>query len=449
MEDYARTKNRKFDFVWFFYEILSIFFYFLFWPFFIKKIRKGLKQRLGFLDESEKRLRGGKVIWAHAASVGEVVGLGNLVKAVKSECPGYHFVISTLTSTGQAMARKVIPDGRAFIYFPLDFSCIAGRILDAIKPKMCIITETELWPNFIKEAKKRSIPIVVANGRISIFSFRSYRMVKFFMRKVLQNIDLFIMQSQADAERIISLGAPAARVNVTGNLKFDMESDDFLRSVNLNQGSSRLFFVAGSTHRGEEEVVLDVYEKIRETYPDITLILAPRHPERITEVERLLSSKNFQFRRRTELPFPENDSTPIILLDTIGELVHFYALARIVFVGGSLVPAGGHNILEPAGLGKAVLFGPHMDNFQEVAQSFISQGAGIVVSNREELLQTTLKLLANPEALEKMGRAALEIVVAHKGAAKKSAILVKELLTLGENRSGMGLSNFSWKISYF
>jgi len=438
MEDLLRAKNKKFDFVWFFYQILLIFFCFLFWPFFIKKIRKGLKQRLGLLDEGAKRLRGGKVIWAHAASVGEVVGLGNLVKAVKSECPGYHFVISTLTSTGQAMARKIIPDGRAFIYFPLDFSCIAGRILDAIKPKMCIITETELWPNFIKEAKERSIPIVMANGRISIFSFRSYRMVKFFMRKVLRNIDLFIMQSQADAERIISLGAPAARVTVAGNLKFDTASDIFLRSVNLNQESNRLFFVAGSTHRGEEEIILDVYEKVSETYPDIILILAPRHPERITEVEKLLRSKNFRFRRRTELPFPfpENDSTRIVLLDTIGELVHFYARARIVFVGGSLVPAGGHNILEPAGLGKAVFFGPYMDNFAEVAQSFISRGAGIVVSNREELLQTILKLLGNPEELEKMGRAALDIVVAHKGAAKKSAVLVKELLTLGENRFG-------------
>jgi len=451
MEDLLRAKNMKFDFVWFFYQILLIFFCFLFWPFFIKKIRNGLKQRLGLLDEGAKRLRGGKVIWAHAASVGEVVGLGNLVKAVKSECPGYHFVISTLTSTGQAMARKIIPDGRAFIYFPLDFSCIAGRVLDAVKPKMFIITETELWPNFIKGAKERNIPIVLANGRISIFSFRSYKMVKFFMRKVLQNIDLFIMQTQADAERIISLGAPAARVAVTGNLKFDMGNDIFVRSVHLNRDSNRLFFVAGSTHRGEEEIILDVYEKIRETYPDIILILAPRHPERITEVERLLRSKNFRFRRRTELtfPFPGNDLIQIVLLDTIGELVHFYALARIVFVGGSLVPAGGHNILEPAGLGKGVLFGPYMDNFHEVAQSFISRGAGIVVSNREELLQSSLKLLANPEELEKMGRAALDIVVAHKGAAKKSAILVKELLTLGESRSGTGLSDFNGKISYF
>jgi len=438
MEDLLRTKNRKFDFVWFFYQILLIFFCFLFWPFFIKKIRMGLKQRLGLLDEDAKRLRDGKVIWAHAASVGEVVGLGNLVRAIKGECPGYHFVISTLTSTGQAMARKVIPDGRAFIYFPLDFSCIAGRVLDAIKPKLFIITETELWPNFIKEAKERSIPIVVANGRISIFSFRSYKMVKFFMGKVLQNIDLLIMQSQADAERIISLGAPAARVTVAGNLKFDTGSNIFLRSVNLNQESNRLFLVAGSTHRGEEEVILDVYGKIRETYPDIILVLAPRHPERITEVEKLLKSKNFPFRRRTELrfPFPENDLTRIVLLDTIGELIHFYALARIVFVGGSLVPAGGHNILEPAGLGKAVLFGPYMDNFEEVAQSFISKGAGIVVSNREELLQSILKLLANPEELEKMGRAALDIVVAHKGASKKSAVLIKELLTSGENCSG-------------
>jgi len=435
----VKAKIKKFDFFWILYQILLVLFFLLFWPFFINKIAKGLRQRLGFLDGSTKRIKDGNLILAHAASVGEVVAVGNLIRAFKKECPDYNFVISTLTSTGQTMARQVITDARAFIYFPLDFSCIAGRVLDTIKPKLFIIAETELWPNFIREAKKRRVPVMVANGRISMDSFGKYKMVNFFMKRVLGNIDLFIMQSQIDAERIISLGADASKVTVTGNLKFDVGTDTLLRPANSNVGTnsicayleSEVIFVAGSTHRGEEETILDVYREIRKFYPRMVLILAPRHLERVTEVERLLSSRNFKFSRRTELssPFQGNDLSEIILLDTIGELTRFYALARIVFVGGSLVPAGGHNILEPASLGKGVLFGPYMDNFEEIAQSFISSGAGRVISNREELLKSIIELLANPEELQRMGRAALEIVKAHKGASEKSAILAKNLLT--------------------
>lgn len=433
-----KAKIKKFDFFWTFYQILLVFFFSIFWPFFIRKIRKGLKQRLGFLKESINRARNENLIWAHAASVGEVVAMGNLIRAIKKECPDYDFVISTLTTTGQTMARKVIPDARAFIYFPLDFSCIVGRVLDTIKPKLFIITETELWPNFIRETKKRGVPIMMANGRISTGSFRKYKMVKFLMNRVLENIDLFIMQSRMDAERIISLGANSSAVTVTGNLKFDVGTDILLRSANSNVGTnsicaylkSKVIFVAGSTHRGEEETILDVYGEIKKSYPQIVLILAPRHMQRVNEVEKLLNSRNFKFTRRSKLssPFPGNNLNQVILLDTIGELTHFYALAKIVFVGGSLVPVGGHNILEPASLGKGVLFGPYMDNFEEIAQSFISRGAGRVVSNREELLNSILKLLSNPEELERMGRTALEIVKAHKGAAEKSAILAKNLL---------------------
>jgi 3-deoxy-D-manno-octulosonic-acid transferase len=439
MEKPVKAKIKKFDFFWILYQILLVLFFLLFWPFFINKIAKGLRQRLGFLDGSTKRIKDGNLILAHAASVGEVVAVGNLIRAFKKECPDYNFVISTLTSTGQTMARQVITDARAFIYFPLDFSCIAGRVLDTIKPKLFIIAETELWPNFIREAKKRRVPIMVANGRISMDSFGKYKMVNFFMKRVLGNIDLFIMQSQIDAERIISLGADASKVTVTGNLKFDVGTDTLLRPANSNVGTnsicayleSEVIFVAGSTHRGEEETILDVYREIRKFYPRMVLILAPRHLERVTEVERLLSSRNFKFSRRTELssPFQGNELSEIILLDTIGELTRFYALARIVFVGGSLVPAGGHNILEPASLGKGVLFGPYMDNFEEIAQSFISSGAGRVVANKEELLKSILELLANPEELERMGKAAFEIVKAHKGASEKSATLAKNLLT--------------------
>ena len=431
MVNQVKTKIGKFDFFWIFYQILLVFFFFIFWPFFIQKIAKGLKQRLGFFNESINRIGKEELIWAHAASVGEVIAIGNLIKALKKECPNDNYVISTLTSTGQATARRIVPDARAFIYFPLDFSCVVGRVLDTIKPKLLIITETELWPNFIREAKKRMIPIIVANGRISTNSFGRYKKVKFLMKRVLENIDVFLMQSHVDAARIIALGANPATVTITGNLKFDVGEDILLDSVDANLQSNKLIFVAGSTHRREEVIILDVYGEIRKTYPHMVLILAPRHMQRIGEVERLLSSRNFKFTRRSELPSPfkGNSLNQIILLDTVGELTHFYALAKVVFVGGSLIPVGGHNILEPASLGKGVLFGPYMDNFEEIAQSFVLRGAGRVVSNRKELLDSILELLSNPEELERMGKTALEIVKANKGSAEKSAKLAKNLLT--------------------
>ncbi|MDH5661388.1 MAG: 3-deoxy-D-manno-octulosonic acid transferase [Elusimicrobiota bacterium] len=426
----VQTKVRKLDFFWIFYQVILVLFFFIFWPFFIQKIKKGLKQRLGFLNESTNRGGEEKLIWAHAASVGEVVAMGNLIRALKEECPDYNFVISTLTGTGQATARRIVPDARAFIYFPLDFSCVVGRVLDTIAPKLFIITETELWPNFIREAKKRTIPIIVTNGRISANSFRKYRMVKFLMRRVLKNIDAFIMQSQIDAQRIVSLGADPSAVTVTGNLKFDVGTNILLDSVEANLPHDKLIFVAGSTHRGEEETIVDVYGEIRKSYPHLVLILAPRHLERVGEVEKLLNSKNLQFTRRSRLssPFQGDNLNQIVLLDTIGELTRFYALARIVFVGGSLVPVGGHNILEPASLGKGVLFGPYMDNFEEIARSFVFRGAGRVVSNKRELLDSILELLSNPEELKRMGKTALEIIKANKGSAEKSAKLVKNLL---------------------
>jgi len=435
----VKTKIGKFDFFWIFYQILLVFFFCIFWPFFIQKITKGLKQRFGFFNESINRIGKEELIWAHAASVGEVIAMGNLIKALKKECPDDNYVISTLTSTGQATARRIVPDARAFIYFPLDFSCVVGRVLDTIKPKLLIITETELWPNFIREAKKRMIPIIVANGRISTNSFGRYKKVKFLMKRVLENIDVFLMQSHVDAARIIALGANPLTVTVTGNLKFDVGEDILFRAANSNVGTnsicayleSKVIFVAGSTHRGEEAIILDVYGEVRKFYPHMVLILAPRHMQRIGEVERLLSSRNLKFTRRSELPSPfqGNSVDQIILLDTVGELTHFYALAKVVFVGGSLIPVGGHNILEPASLGKGVLFGPYMDNFEEIAQSFVLRGAGRVVSNRKELLDSILELLSNPEELERMGKMALEIVKANKGSAEKSAKLVKNLLT--------------------
>ncbi|MCG2676408.1 3-deoxy-D-manno-octulosonic acid transferase [bacterium] len=395
------------------------------------KYKKGLKQRLGFIP----KLKDKDIIWVHAVSVGEVIAASPVIDAIRKRFPKYSFLISTVTDTGQDMARKAISDPKEIIYFPLDFKWIVNKVLKIIQPKLFIMVETELWPNFIRETKKRKIPLAVVNGRISPSSFKGYKIIKPFLKKVLFNIDLFCMQSKLDEERIISLGAPKERVHVTGNVKFDglqtEVSDRERLAEELKISSKDLVLVAGSTHPGEEEIILDIYQKAREEYPNLRLILAPRHPERIPEVESLCKNKNLSYIRRSQItnhrsPITDHRS-PIILIDTIGELAKVYSLATVVFVGGSLVPVGGHNILEPAALGKAPLFGPYMHNFVESARLLIEGKGGIQARDREELLKNILDLLKNPEKREKTGKRAQEIVKRHQGASERTVELIGKL----------------------
>ncbi|MCG2677400.1 3-deoxy-D-manno-octulosonic acid transferase, partial [bacterium] len=391
----------------------------------------GLKQRLGFIP----KLKDKDIIWIHAVSVGEVIAASPVIDAIRKRFPKYSFLISTVTDTGQDMARKAISDPKEIIYFPLDFKWIVNKVLKIIQPKLFIMVETELWPNFIRETKKRKIPLAVVNGRISPSSFKGYKIIKPFLKKVLFNIDLFCMQSKLDEERIISLGAPKERVHVTGNVKFDglqtEVSDRERLAEELKISSKDLVLVAGSTHPGEEEIILDIYQKAREEYPNLRLILTPRHPERIPEVESLIKNKNLSCIRRSQItnhrsPITDHRS-PIILIDTIGELAKVYSLATVVFVGGSLVPVGGHNILEPAALGKAPLFGPYMHNFVESARLLIEGKGGIQARDREELLKNILDLLKNPEKREKTGKRAQEIVKRHQGASERTVELIGKL----------------------
>ncbi|MCK4649228.1 3-deoxy-D-manno-octulosonic acid transferase, partial [bacterium] len=306
------------------------------------------------------------------------------------------------------------------------------------------MVETELWPNFIRETKKREIPLAVVNGRISPGSFKGYRVIKPFLKGVLFNIDLFCMQSELDEERIISVGAPEEKVHTTGNVKFDglktKVSDREKLTKELKISSKDLILVAGSTHAKEEEIILDIYQKAKEEFPSLRLILAPRHPERIKEVESLCKNRNLFYIRRSQLlrtapakgwsasggnPEPR---TSVILLDTIGELAKIYSLATVVFVGGSLIPIGGHNILEPAALGKVPLFGPYMHNFVESARLLEEGGGGIQIRDEEELLRNILDLLENSEKKEGMGRKAQEIVKRHQGASERTVELVGRLL---------------------
>lgn len=437
--------------MYFIYSILLFLFLLFSTPYFLfrmvtkGKYKKGLKQRLGFIP----KLKDKDIIWIHAVSVGEVIAASPVIDAIRKRFPKYSFLISTVTDTGQDMARKTVSDPKEIIYFPLDFKWIVNKVLKIILPKLFIMIETELWPNFIRGAKRRKIPLAVVNGRISPGSYKGYRVIKPFLKRVLFNIDLFCMQSELDEERIISLGAPKERVHVTGNVKFDglqtEVSDRERLAEELKISSKDLVLVAGSTHPGEEEIILDIYQKAREEYPNLRLILAPRHPERIPEVEAICKSKSFSYFkglkysltmrwitsiRRSQLAkrrLPITDHRPVILLDTIGELAKVYSLATVVFVGGSLVPVGGHNILEPAALGKAPLFGPYMHNFVESARLLLEGKGGIQARDREELLKNILDLLKNPEKREKTGKRAQEIVKRHQGASERTVELVGKL----------------------
>jgi len=454
----------------FVYSILLFLFLLFSSPYFLfrmvtkGKYKKGLRQRLGFIPPLctgagfIPQVKNEDFIWVHAVSVGEVIAASPIIDAIRKRFPKYSFLISTVTNTGQDMARKAISDPKEIIYFPLDFKWIVNKVLKSIKPKLFIMVETELWPNFIRETKKRKIPLAVVNGRISPGSFKGYRIIRPFLKRVLSNIDLFSMQSKLDEERIISLGAPEEKVHTTGNVKFDglkTESPNKERlAEELNLSLKDLVLVAGSTHPKEEEIILDIYQKAKEEFPSLRLILAPRHPERIPEVESLCKNRSLSYIRRSQLlrtprqrrglaPLGRTNSplgissplgtrgelrTSTILLDTIGELAKIYSLATIVFVGGSLIPIGGHNILEPAALGKAPLFGPYMHNFIESARLLLEGRGGIQVRNREELLEKTLGLLKNAKEREKLGERAQRIVKGHQGASERTVELIEKLL---------------------
>ncbi len=415
--------------------------YFLFRMITKGKYKKGLKQRLGFTPPLYTgaglipKVKNKDIIWVHAVSVGEVIAASPIIDAIKKRFPNDNFLISTVTDTGQDMARKAISDPKEIIYFPLDFKWIVNKVLKVIQPKLFIMVETELWPNFIREAKRRKIPLAVVNGRISSKSYKGYRIIKPFLKRVLSNIDLFSMQSKLDEERIISLGVSEERVYTTGNVKFDglkTEPPDMEKlAEELKISLKDLVLVAGSTHPKEEEIILDIYQKVKEEFPDLRLILTPRHPERIPEVESLCKNRNLSYIRRSQITdhrSPITDHRPIILLDTIGELAKVYSLATVVFVGGSLVPIGGHNILEPAALGKAPLFGPYMHNFIESARLLKEGEGGIQIRNKEELLEKVLSLLRGAEEREGLGEKAQRIVKEHQGASEKTVELIGKLL---------------------
>ncbi len=388
--------------------------------------KKGPEDRLRYLKERLGLSRYTNTdIWIHAVSVGEVTASLPFLRLLKKELPKIKVVLSTTTYTGQKVAREKFPEAERIMYMPWDSGLCVGRAVKLLRPKIFITIETELWPALFKKLKDIGSSIVVLNGRISKESFKGYRRIRAFMKGVLSYIDFLYMQGNDDAQRITSLGADPGKVVVMGNLKFDLNLPESVTPLPWINTINRDIFVAGSTHKGEEDIVLDAFESVKKTKPDLKLILAPRHPERFQEVGELLKRRNLNFIRRSEITL-HKQQLDIILLDTIGELSGIYARATIAFVGGSLLPYGGHNILEPAYWSKPIIFGPHMDNFP-IAQEFLRQDAALMVRDSQDMAEAIENLLEYPEKAGEMGKRAKMITEGNTGAVGKALELIHRL----------------------
>ena len=429
--------------MYFIYSAVSLVLFVLVSPYFLyqairyKKYIGNLRERLGYLPISFN-VDGDASIWIHAVSVGEALTARALLSDLKSRYPRLKLYLSTTTLAGQQVARSSLRhllDG--VFYFPFDWVVTSRRTLNIVKPRLFVMMETEIWPNLLHECRKRGIRTAMINGRISARSYPRYKLVRPLFRRVLADIDRFCMQSEESAHRLISLGADPARVTVTGSLKFDSlevpaptahgkPRERVLRFFRLS--SHRTVLVAGSTMRGEETAVLRAFAKVKATQTHAICILAPRAPERFAEVERIAREAGFVTVRRSELPIDAEPRADVVVLDTIGELAQLYQLATVVFVGGSLVDHGGHNVLEPAIFGKPIVFGPHMQNFREIAETFVGSGAAIQVASDRELDDAILGLVRDPVHRAGLGAAARALVEANRGAKGKTLTVLSDLL---------------------
>lgn len=376
-------------------------------------------------------------IWIHAVSVGEVLAVRSLVRRLKEIYPGHRLVVSTTTVTGQHVAKQLAESVDATFYAPLDFNPFVTRTLDRVKPDLLVLVDTELWPNLLRVCRRRGVKTVLINGRLSDSSYRGYRLIRPFMRRVLATLDHVCVQTEVWGQRFVELGLPSERITVTGSLKFD-SVDVSATGADLHVGdrvlpyfgfaTNRPVVMAASTRNGEEKLILTAFERLRESFGDAILILAPRHPERFEEVRQLVVKKGFAVARRTELTVDEDPSVDVIVLNTIGELTRLFQIATVVFVGGSLVSAGGHNILEPAVFGKPVVFGPHMQNFAEIAALFIARDAAWQVSSASELGVAFKTLIGDPNRCAALGTRARALVDENRGAGNRSLMVIACLL---------------------
>ena len=399
------------------------------------KYRAGLRQRLGAVPPDLRPAGGRRAIWVHAVSVGEVVASSSVIESLRQQFPSHRVVVSTTTSTGQKLARQRFGVENVF-YFPLDFAFAVQPFLDALNPELCVIAETEFWPNFLRLAKRKGARIAVINCRISDRSLPGYKRLQFWLPRVLANVDLFLAQTEEDRRRLAEIGAPPAAVRVGGNLKFDVappRESAVVATLRAAFGNSKAspasgwpILVCGSTLEDEEAPLLAAFRNILATHPEAVMILAPRHPERFAEVAALVEKLGFRLVRRS-LWSGEALAGSVLLLDSIGELAALYSLATVAFVGGSLVPRGGHNILEPALYGVPIVTGNHYENFRDIVSVFLSRNAVRVVG-LAELPLVFMELIDNEAERTTLGQNALAALESQRGATARTLSALAELI---------------------
>lgn len=407
------------------------------------KYRAGLLERFGGVPGHFAAASPEPTIWVHAVSVGEVLAVSELVEQIKGRWPGYHVLVSTTTDTGQKLARERFGAENVF-YFPIDLSFAIRPYLKALRPRLVIIAETEFWPNFLRLAKRSGARIAVVNARISDRSVRGYKRLRWWLPKVIGQVDGFLAQTCEDRNRLVEIGAPEGRVEVTGNLKFDLKPGTPPPVLETLQESFRTtgatpVLVCGSTVDDEEErMLLQAFQSILASHPRAVVILAPRHPERFAVVASLLESFGIQFWRRS-LWGGEPIIGGVLLLDSIGELAAIYGLADIAFVGGSLVPKGGHNIIEPARHGVAIVVGHHTENFRDIIGLFHARDAVRIVGPAE-LPLVLMELISNDAERKGLGQRAAETLRSQAGATEKTLLALEKLLAPADTAIAAGKS---------
>jgi 3-deoxy-D-manno-octulosonic-acid transferase len=388
------------------------------------KYRAGLLERFGRVPDHLRLGPRHPTIWVHAVSVGEVLAISGLIQALREQNLTYRVVVSTTTASGQKLARERFGREHVF-YFPLDFAFAIRPYLRVLRPELVVMAETEFWPNLLRLSKEFGARVAVVNARISDRSFPRYRRFRNWLRQVLANVDQFLAQSDVDRGRLVEIGALTPRVAVSGNLKFDIRPPKISALIGQLQVSFKSWrntpvIVAGSTVEGEEPLVLEAFRRALKWYPEGVLILAPRHPERWPAVAEMLRTSGLRWARRTQWSIETPLSGGVFLLDSIGELAALYHLATIAFVGGSLVPRGGHNILEPAHYGVPIIVGPHNENFRDIVEQFTRAGA-VDIIGPEKFAEEVLRLLENEQKRSLLGKHALEVVRANAGATARTA----------------------------
>lgn len=422
--------------MYFLYSLLLTLVMVLLSPYFLvqglrhKKYLHNVGERLGFLPRGLRQQKPG-ALWLHAVSVGEALAATQLAAKLKQRFPQRRLLVSTTTLTGQLVVRERMPFVDGTFYFPLDWAQAVRRTLRQIQPALVVILETEIWPNFLRQAHRAGVRVVFANGRISDRSFHRYGWLGGLLSRVLATPELFLMQSEEDARRILALGAEAGRVRAVGNLKYDLaplRETPLVRALEQSWKGRRVL-VAGSTMPGEEEFILEAAKTLQAEFANFALLLAPRHPERFAEVWRAIVSRNLRAARRSDWREGEPlGSVDVFLLDTVGELAAAYRLAEVALVGGSFVPRGGHNPLEPAYYGKPIVFGPFMENFREQARQFVSTGAARQLRDASELAPALRGMLASPHEAAKMGARARDLLETSRGATDRVVDAIVGLL---------------------